>query len=248
MRLLKLICLAALPLTLGACQGLFKPEGSQSMASTHQRWEHRAPGCTGADCALVNIDLQLPKDDPLLAARIEHDLLELTRELPGDPVAKSLQIHERDFLATAQPGWTSYLQAKIIEQHDRLVIIELSSYRFTGGAHGVPGRAFINYDRQLKKVLTLQDMLVPGEETAFWDAARLAHQAWLATRGYADDSEFQKTWPFERTANIGLLYGTVMLKYDVDRIAPYSLGHPEVKIPYSRLNGILKPYYFPGRG
>ena len=138
--------------------------------------------------------------------------------------------------------------AKVLEQHDRLVVIELSSYRFTGGAHGIPGRAYLNYDRQLHKVLSLQDMLVPGEEQAFWQTVQLAHQAWLAANGHDQDADFLQTWPFERTDNIALNFGAVLLKYDIDRIAPYSSGHPELKIPYPRLNGILKPYYFPGRG
>lgn len=31
----------------------------------------------------------------------------------------------------------------------------------------MPGRGFINYSRKLDKVLTLQDMLVPGQEETF---------------------------------------------------------------------------------
>ena len=47
---------------------------------------------------------------------------------------------------------------------------------------------------------------------------------------------------------MALLKDNVVLKYDVYSIAPYSEGHIELKIPYSRLNGILKPEWFPGRG
>ncbi|WP_437882470.1 RsiV family protein [Pseudomonas sp. LRF_L74] len=248
MRLLKVIGLATLALNIGACQSLFKPDDKQPIASTTQKWEHRPAGCSASDCPLVNVELQLPEGDATLNARILRDLLALTRELPGDPSPPSLQVYEQDFLARAKPGWSSYLQAKILEQHDRLMIIELSSYRFDGGAHGIPGRSYINYDTRLKKVLTLQDILVPGEEETFWQTARLAHQAWLVANGHADDREYIETWPFERTDNIAFNYGSVLLKYDVDRIAPYTVGHPELKIPYPRLNGIVKPQYFPGRG
>lgn len=247
MRLPSLASLLTLSLLLGGCQSL-QPHQAQPLATSQQRWEHTAAGCSGAECALINIDLQLLKDLPELNARIERELLGLTVELPGDPAPASLAAYEQDFLASAKPGWSSYLQAKVLEQHDRLVVIELSSYRFTGGAHGIPGRAYLNYDRQLHKVLSLQDMLVPGEEQAFWQTVQLAHQAWLAANGHDQDADFLQTWPFERTDNIALNFGAVLLKYDIDRIAPYSSGHPELKIPYPRLNGILKPYYFPGRG
>jgi hypothetical protein len=50
-----------------------------------------------------------------------------------------------------------------------------------------------------------------------------------------------------KTPNVALTYGGVILKYDVTTIAPYALGHVELKIPYPRLNGILKPELFPGR-
>ena len=51
-----------------------------------------------------------------------------------------------------------------------------------------------------------------------------------------------------RQQHVALLKDNVVLKYDVYSIAPYSEGHVELKIPYSRLNGILKPEWFPGRG
>ena len=128
------------------------------------------------------------------------------------------------------------------------MIIELSSYLDTGGAHGNPGRAFINWSRQQDKVLTLQDMLVPGQEETFWKTAEEAHRGWLIATKMDQDPEFVKNWPFQKTPNIALTYGAVVLKYDVYAIAPYAMGHVELKIPYPRLNGVIKPELFPGRG
>ena len=146
MRALHCLALATAGLLLAGCQSLLSP-AQQPLPTSTQRWEHRSTGCTGTECPLVNIDLQLPTGLPELNARIERELLQLTTELPSDPPPVSLARYEQDFLATAKPGWTSYLQAKVLQQHDRVVVIELSSYRFTGGAHGIPGRAYLNYDR-----------------------------------------------------------------------------------------------------
>ena len=139
----------------------------------------------------------------------------------------------------------SYLQSKVLQQHGRLAVIELSSYRFTGGAHGIPGRAYLNYDRDKGRLLSLDDLLLPNGEIAFWQQAELAYQAWLKANGLDQDLQYQAEWPFVRTANVALLRDSVMLKYEVGRIAPYASGHPELRIPYSRLNGILKSIYFP---
>lgn len=248
MRLLKLAALGSLCLLLGACQSLFKPGLDEPLTARHTAFEHIKPDCHGEQCPLFNLDTLSFDDEPALNAAIDRQLLELARS-PDGAVPASLELYEKRFLDSAQPGWSSYLQAKIREQHDGLVIIELSSYRFTGGEYGQPGRAFINYDRRLHKVLGLQDILLPGQEEAFWKTARLAHQAWILQNKLDEqDPNFSKDWPFQTTPHFALTYGALTLKYDIDRIAPHSVGHPELKIPYPRLNGIVKPYYFPGRG
>lgn len=248
MRLLKLAALGSLCLLLGACQSLFKPGLDEPLPARHTAFEHLKPGCQGEQCPLFNLDTLSFDDEPALNEAIDRQLLELARSQDG-AVPSSLELYEKRFLDSAQPGWSSYLQAKIREQHDGLVIIELSSYRFDGGEFGQPGRAFINYDRRLHKVLSLQDILLPGQEEAFWKNARLAHQAWiLQNKLNEQDPNFSKDWPFQTTPHFALTFGALTLKYDIDRIAPHSVGHPELKIPYPRLNDIVKPYYFPGRG
>ncbi|WP_084308906.1 DUF3298 and DUF4163 domain-containing protein [Phytopseudomonas flavescens] len=241
----RLGALLSLGLLLAACQSLSGPQTPAALASSQTRWEHKTPGCAAQDCPLVNIDLQRLSDRPQLNARIESTLLDLVNAATGNR-PHSLADHEREFLANGKPGWVSYLQDKVISQHDRLVVIELSSYHFIGGAHGVPGRTYLNYDRELDKVLSLQDFIVPGEEAAFWQIAQRAHQAWLIAQGHGDDAEYRQSWPFERTPNIALNPDALMLKYDVARLAPYADGHPEIKIPYSQLQGILRPAYMPG--
>jgi len=249
MRAIAVAGLLSLSLLLSGCQALLLAARPDSgLAVSRQAWEHRAPGCEGKDCALVNIDLQRLDDLPELNARIEQELLKLTVELPGDPPPPSLEVYEREFLASARPGWMSYLQAKVLEQHDRLVVIELSSYRFTGGAHGIPGRAYLNYDRDKGRLLSLDDLLLPDGQADFRQHAELAHQAWLKANGLDQDLQYQAEWPFVRTANVALLRDSVMRGYEVGRTAPNAAGHPDLRIPYSRLNGILKPFYFPGRG
>jgi len=248
MRLLKLAALGSICLLLGACQGLFKPSLDEPLTARHTSFEHLQPGCQGEKCPLFNLDTVSFDDEPALNEAINTQLLQLARENDGAAPA-SLDVYEKRFLDSAQPGWSSYLQAKIREQHDGLVIIELSSYRFTGGEYGQPGRAFINYDRRIHKVLTLQDILLPGQEDNFWKVARMAHQAWILQNKLDEqDPNFSKDWPFQPTEHFALTFGAMTLKYDIDRIAPHSVGHPELKIPYPRLNGIVKTYYFPGRG
>ena len=247
MTLVKLTSVAVLALALGACQSLFTPNYRAPLEVKRDAWEHVKPGCSESDCPLVNIDTLHFPDEPALDGIIEKRLLQMTRTSPEAPLATSLAAYRDEFLRTAGPRTSSYLQAKVREQHDGLVIIELSSYYDNGTAHGVPGRGFINYSRQEHKVLTLADMLKPGKETAFWKAAQVAHNSWLISTRLDQEPEFLKAWPFKQTPNVALTTAGVMLKYDVTTIAPYALGHVELKIPYSRLGGILKPELFPAQ-
>ena len=235
----------SLGLLLSACQSLLP--GHSPLPVQRVAWESIQPGCTSDTCPLVNIDTLIFPDETQLNGLIEQRLLQMTNDSPGAPLPASLQSYEKDFLHSAQHGWHSYLQAKVREQHDQLVIIELSSYLSTGGAHGMPGRGFINYDRRLQKALSLQDLLLPGQTDAFWSLAGQAHQRWLTANQLDQNPEYSGNWPFERTENVALGQAEVLLKYDVYSIAPYSSGHPQLTIPYSQLQGILKPQYFPAR-
>ncbi|MDA7084937.1 RsiV family protein [Pseudomonas sp. SA3-5] len=238
----KLVTLS-LCLLLSACQSLLP--GTDPLPVQRVAWEHIQPDCQGQACPLVNIDTLIFPDEPPLSALIEQRLLQMTNDSPDAPLPASLQSYESDFLHGAKRGWNTYLQAKVREQHDQLVVIELSSYLSTGGAHGMPGRGFINYDRTRQQALSLQDMLVPGQTTAFWNLASQAHQRWLAANQLDQDPEYSRNWPFEHTENVALGQAAMLLKYNVYSIAPYSSGHPQLTIPYSQLQGILKPQYFP---
>jgi hypothetical protein len=241
----KKIVVVSLSLFLGACQNLLP--GDSALPVQRVAWESIQPGCAGDTCPLVNIDTLIFPDEPQLSALIERRLLQMTNNTPDTPLPASLRSYEKDFLHSAKHGWHTYLQAKVREQHDQLVVIEFSSYLSTGGAHGMPGRGFINYDRTLEKALNLQDMLLPGQTAAFWNLAEQAHAGWLTANQLDQDPEFVSSWPFERTDNVALGKATVLLKYNVYSIAPYASGHPQLTIPYSQLQGILKPQYVPAR-
>jgi len=234
--------LIALSLLLSACQH-FRSESPVEVRQAIS--EQRPAGCSEQDdnCPLVNIDTHLFVDEPALNALIDERLRKMTVNNPDAELPATLEGYQRDFLRDAERGWSSYLQAKLREQHDSLLVIELSSYLYTGGAHGMPGRGFINYDREQDRELGLADILVPGKEGAFWRAAAQAHQRWLLANQH--DAEFARQWPFQRTSNIALLRDKVLLKYDVYSIAPYSSGHPELEIPYEALEAIVKPAYLP---
>lgn len=231
-------------LLLGACQNtstLINPA-----AYTRNTWEHQPKDCTGKQCPLFNADTLSYPDEAPLNAEMEQRLVQLG-QFDQWPTTSNLEALEQQFLSRASKGWENYLQAKEREQHDDFIIIELSSYLYTGGAHGMPGRGFINYQRSQKQVLSLNDLLLPGQEARFWAQAEKAHRFWLRAHDLDSDPEYMQNWPFKQTPHIALLKDKLILKYDVYSIAPYSSGHPELAIDYVQLKGVLKPEYLPAR-
>ncbi|MCQ4346293.1 RsiV family protein [Pseudomonas stutzeri] len=242
MPIYRLFALACLPL-LGACQLL----GGHAAPTQPQRiaWEQRAEDCRKQRCSLVNVDTLRFADQPALDRLIEQALLAMTREETDAPLPASLRAHGDELLRRQPEGWETWLQAKLLDRHDELLVIELSSYLYRGGAHGQPGRGFLNYSTRLERALQLADLLQPGQEAAFWQAAGEAHRRWLAALPIDDREEFLRDWPFQPTDNVALLGDRVLLKYDVYALAPYAMGHPSLEIPYDRLRQILKPEYLP---
>lgn len=245
MQLVKPAYLISLSLLLGACQS----SGTQGpdIPYTRHATEEIKAGCQGEQCPLVNIDtLEFPSE-PQLNALIEHRLLEMTQLTPEQQLAPSLAAYTSEYLRNAPDRNSTWLQAKVREQHDDLVVIEFATYLDTGGAHGMPGRGFINYSVSEDRALHLADVLLPGQEEAFWNAVKVAHNSWLINTRLDRDPEFVKDWPFVKSPNVAFLKTGVLVKYDVYAIAPYSMGHIELLVPYKRLTGILKPEKFPAQ-
>lgn len=206
-------------------------------------WERRAI-CDRSDCSLVNVaSLHYPDDAPLNAL-INQNLLRLADAPPQADADDPLELFT-DLLFQRQPaGREVWLQAKQIAAHDDLVVIEFSSYLKDNG-RGWPGRSFVNYSRQQQRALLPRELFLPEQEFEFWSAVRDAHLNWLRQEGLIANRGFVQQWPFRRTQNIALLQDRILIKYEVNSIAPYEMGHPVLEIPYSRLGGILRPQYLP---
>ncbi|XQR91476.1 DUF3298 domain-containing protein [Stutzerimonas urumqiensis] len=239
------LAILGLATLLVACQSPVPQQQTTPLSAQRILDEQRPEGCQGDRCPLVNVDTFVFPTEPALNALIDERLRRMTQYGPDDAIPVSLDAYRQRFLSNAEPGWSTYLQAKPRDQHGDLVVIELSSYLYQGGAHGMPGRGFINYDLERNRAVTLEDALLPGQEAAFWGLAEEAHQAWLDGNVPEEDADFADNWPFQRTDHVAFLKDSVLLKYDVYSLGPYSMGHPELSIPYSKLDGVLKPDYLP---
>ena len=123
-------------------------------------------------------------------------------------------------------------------------LFEISSYVFTGGAHGMPYSEYLIFDPTVKKQIQLADIVQKGKESGFEALAYDAYKKWIST--VADDVDsYEKSWPFTLSDNVTLTDKGIDIRYQHYSIGPYAYGMPVLSIPYSKLDDIIKPYFMP---
>ena len=125
-------------------------------------------------------------------------------------------------------------------------LFEIHSYVFTGGAHGMPYSEYLIFDQQTKKTIQLADMLQPNKKSRFNALAYSAYKEWVKTVD-EDVASYEKSWPFTLSDNVTLTDQGIDIRYQHYSIGPYAYGMPVLSVPYSQLQGVIKPQFLPAR-
>ena len=206
------------------------------------------PDCSSKDCPSIKVKRLsfIGKDrfnnflDQTLASMAEVDT-------SNNVAFRSLAEFATYFWKISKPGYQVVLEASVKRGDEELVVVQLDSYIFTGGAHGLSTTQYINWLPKTDKILSLESMLLPKKMPAFEQALKKQHAIWLKTNAEAIQNPvaYNKLWPFVPTDNAALLSEGLALTYDPYTIAPYSFGRPTIVIPFSELKGILRPEVLP---
>lgn len=243
-------------LVLAACDsrgtGPSQSSAPEPLASRWETLERQSSGCgEGGDCASVSIRWEVFEGRPGLNRAVHEQLL---RQLQNDGegrVPGGLASVAEDFLdeAARVPGdiataaWQLTGEARQLTRHGDLLTLEINSYHFSGGAHGLPVTHWINWDLAADKPVSLEGVLQPGREAAFWTLARAAHQRWLEEA--EADQDFRDNWPFQKTADFRFDDRGLVLLYGVYMLAPYSSGSVELTVPWDGLLGVIRERHLP---
>ena len=141
-------------------------------------------------------------------------------------------------------GYSLTINPEYIGHVQDFELFEISSYVFTGGAHGMPYSEYFIFDPSTKKQVQLDDMLQVGKKPRFKALAYEAYKTWVKTVD-EDVRTYEKGWPFMLNDNITLTDKGIDILYQPYAIGPYAIGMPVLSIPYSKLRGIIKPHFIP---
>jgi hypothetical protein len=212
------------------------------------KWSRTKPGCKGT-CPTIELNTIVFPDDSTLSELIDHVLAYMTGvdKQPRGPY-QNISEYTRFFWQTAAAQDSTSLTASVKEISPRLVVVELhTNQSLTGMAQSIPATQYLNWEREKRRVLSLDEALLPGKLPAFEAALKAEHDRWLRDIGDAkrDPATFNRMWPFQESDNFALMRHGLVVKYDAYSIAPASAGEPELTIPYEALRGIIDPQWIP---
>lgn len=231
------------------------PNGSSSTYANQSKIPARVisitrvkPDCKGSECPVIKVKRLSFSGHERFNAFLDQTLASMA-EIDASNIApfKSLAEFAAYFWKVAKPRDEVSLEASIKRGDADLVVVELDSYIFKGGAHGVSTSQYINWLPVTDKILSLETMLLPKMMPAFVQVLKKQHAICLQGNDLAmkDLTAYNKLWPFVATDNAALLTDGLAITYDPYTIAPGSFGHPTLLIPYSELKGILRPEVLP---
>ena len=138
------------------------------------------------------------------------------------------------------------IKPKILNPGNPLATVVLNSTHYLGGAHGSTAQNYYNFDLDSKKLVKLDDIVLPKQKAQLEAKAHDAFKTWVIDSELATDvAEYEQAWKFKLTDNFFLTKQGLALQYAEYEIGPYVVGLPRLNIPYSDLQGILKPEYLP---
>jgi hypothetical protein len=228
------------PATVDTPQGI-QPSKKQVIAQTK-------PGCTGKQCPSIKLERLIFTEHERFSAFVEQSLLSMAQiESNQAKNFETLKQLSDYFWATARPRDEILLRATLKRATPTIVVVQLDSYIYSGGAHGNSTTQYLNWLPQSDIVVNLQTMIPSDNMPAFESALKRQHARWLQTNDLAkaDPQAYAKLWPFRLSENAALLAEGIAITYDPYEIGPYALGMPTLTVPYSDLQGILRPELMP---
>lgn len=125
----------------------------------------------------------------------------------------------------------------------------IERYVFMGGAHGLETRNYLNFNLKTGKVITENDLFVADYKNKL--AELIKKRIIEESREYKEEKNSEPILNLEDTdfwtdsikpnGNFYITDESINYVFNPYEIAPFYLGQTEVRIPFDRLAGLLKP-------
>ncbi|SHF75141.1 protein of unknown function [Microbulbifer donghaiensis] len=223
------------------------------LTSKRVTFERQAQDCTpDEECSSVSVTRELIERQPALnKAVLNQLLLQLQSDGESHSATQSLEEIAAEFLTEAaevervsSAHWQLNGDAERLARRGDLLTMEIKTYRYTGGAHGIPVVEWFNWDLSAEKRVSLPQVLREGTEPKFWELAEAAHRRWQDEQTGIDDA-YRETWQFQRSEDFRFNDDGIVLLYGVYVLGPYALGPVQLTVPWPELQTVVREQYLP---
>lgn len=202
----------------------------------------KMPDCQGEQCPSITLKKLSFEGHERFNAFLDHSLLGLAlMDTSQSKTYASFADLAAQFWKTAEDRYEIVLGAEVRRATPSVIVIELQSYLYSGGAHGMSTMQYVNWVPKMDRILTLNDMILRGRMRAFEAALKKQYMKWLETNEFAqtDKAGYSKMWPFQFSDNAALIQDGIAVTFGHYVLGPYALGMPTIVVPYSELKGII---------
>lgn len=161
-----------------------------------------------------------------------------------DELARAFIVSYQEFKAEfpeVQTPWTVEISIEVTFKHATFLSASNSTTAYTGGAHPLNSRKYINITRDGKRITSLdffvtdQAKLTELAEKQFRAQQNIPPKQNLSDAGFSFEND-----RFYLPENYGFNENGIVFYYNSYEIASYAQGPTELVIPYSVLEGICK--------
>ncbi|WP_426667715.1 DUF3298 domain-containing protein [Mucilaginibacter sp. McL0603] len=216
---------------------------TDTLKYTYKIIERKSADCSNkkdSGCIVAKIKYPVFIGQKLLNDTISHQLL--TQFGIADKPDNSLEQLADDFLKSGR-DFRLNTNTEVIRQDSSILVMELSGYRFLGGARGYALTSFINWNTKAGKKIELKDIFIDGyaknlnsvAERIFRKQEKLSDSAALKPNYLFPEGKF--------TLNNNFLITPIGIRflYNQYEIKPYPAGETNILIPYSQIESLLRP-------
>ena len=212
--------------------------------------DRKVPGCGDKKNGCVHVDftwVEVVGGPAAARARINAAIVGFIANSPKTTPESSAQDFIHDSASAGEDSPSPFLLTrwvKVLRSAAPVFSLECSEYSYTGGAHGLSGTQYLNFDPVTGEPVTLASIPKDGAmaqltaiaEVHFRKERKLAATAKLEDEGF--------TFPGGRFAlndNYGFGEKALLFFFNPYEIGPHSMGTTLVEIPYAEIRSLIRP-------
>lgn len=125
--------------------------------------------------------------------------------------------------------WYREINIRVPYQQYPYVVLKMDFSEYTGGAHGIYGTNYVNFDRKKNRAVELKDIF---SEEEIKEITKLAEEQFRKQEGLSSDQDYSgyffENGKFYLPANFSLQKNGILFHYGLYEIKPYVSGVTEV--------------------